>query len=153
MKDGMKGWIQDGSKMGRTVLTYRAILEEAIRDWDGFRRALRKDDLLAFDGMMRKARTHASASGFNPMADTADTIFISILLEHEKELEELKRAGRAKVAEGSGQVEMADRDDRAKTADRDEWTMMAGRDDQAKTVDRDERAKTVDRNERKRGKT
>jgi hypothetical protein len=105
------------------------MLEEAIRDWDGFRRALRKDDLLAFDGMMRKARSHSSASGFNPMADTAEAIFISILLEHEKEIEELKKTRRAKAVDRSELVELANRDERTMMADRDERTMMADRDE------------------------
>ena len=77
--------------MGRTVPTYRNLLEKVIGGWDSFRRALRSDDKVAFDDMMNRARMHSSASGFNPLADPQNTLFMSILLEHEKEIDILKR--------------------------------------------------------------
>ena len=48
--------------MGRTCPTYRTLLEDEIRSWETFRRALRKEDQEAFDRLMEKVRTHASAS-------------------------------------------------------------------------------------------
>jgi hypothetical protein len=41
--------------MGRTVATYRTVLEALISDWQGFRKALRKEDQEAFDRLMEKA--------------------------------------------------------------------------------------------------
>ena len=82
--------------MGRTVPTYRMFLEKTIKAWDAFRRALRRGDREAFDSMMNKARQHASASIFNVEIDPSDSMFMSILLEQEKEITELKgRLGEA----------------------------------------------------------
>lgn len=76
--------------MGRTVPTYRMILEHVIKKWDNFRRALRKNDRDAFDKMMNKARMHSSASIFNIQNDPTESMFMSILLEQEKDIHRLK---------------------------------------------------------------
>ena len=65
-------------------------MERVINAWEGFRRALRRDEVKAFDTMMNKARTHSSAASMNPLAEPQECLVMSILLEHEKELEELK---------------------------------------------------------------
>ncbi len=76
--------------MGRTLPTYRMILEQVIKRWDNFRRALRRGDREAFDRMMNKARLHSSASIFNIQIDPSESMLMSILLEQEKEIDELK---------------------------------------------------------------
>ena len=83
--------------MGRTVPTYRMVLEQVIRKWDGFRRALRRGDREIFDAMMNKARMHSSASIFNVHMDPTESMFMSIMLEQEKEIAHLK--ARKKEAE------------------------------------------------------
>lgn len=83
--------------MGRTVPTYRRVLEKVIRRWDNFRRALRKGDREIFDGMMNKARMHSSASTFNIHMDPTESMLMSIILEQEKEIVHLK--ARQKEAE------------------------------------------------------
>ena len=77
---------------GRTLPTYRNVVEEIAADWEGFRRALREEDRQKFDEMLRKARLHASAGGYDLRLDPTESIFISILLEHEKELSALRKA-------------------------------------------------------------
>ena len=84
--------------MGRTVPTYRMHLEQVIRKWDNFRRALRREDRELFDAMVNKARMHSSASLFNVHLDPMESVFMSILLEQEKEISELRR--KLKEAEG-----------------------------------------------------
>ncbi|UCG68204.1 MAG: hypothetical protein JSV09_10300 [Thermoplasmata archaeon] len=76
--------------MGRTVPTYRMVLEQVIKRWDNFRRALRRGDREAFDRMMNKARMHSSASLFNVHMDPTESMFMSIILEQEKEIARLK---------------------------------------------------------------
>ncbi len=66
------------------------ILEHAIKKWDNFRRALRRGDRESFDEMMNKARMHSSASSFNIQIDPTESMFMSILLEQEKEIDKLK---------------------------------------------------------------
>jgi hypothetical protein len=77
--------------MGRTVPTYRSVLEALISDWQGFRMALRKEDQAAFDRLMDKARRLASAAGYDPRLDPMESVFMSILVELEKEFEELRK--------------------------------------------------------------
>jgi len=82
-------------KLGRTVPTYRNILENLVPEWQEFRRALRKEDREAFDRLMEKARMHASAASYEARVDPVESMFMSILLEQEKEIGELRK----KIAE------------------------------------------------------
>jgi selenocysteine lyase/cysteine desulfurase len=77
--------------MGRTVPTYRNVLEELILDWKDFRRALRTHERQMFDRLMEKARKHSSAASYGPKLNPAESMFMSILLEQEKEIHELRR--------------------------------------------------------------
>jgi hypothetical protein len=76
--------------MGRTVPTFRAALEDAIKRWDGYRRALRQRDREAFDRMMDACRLHSSASGQALRPEPLEAMFMSILLEHQRKLEALE---------------------------------------------------------------
>jgi hypothetical protein len=77
--------------VGRTVRSYRTVLEDMIDEWQGFRKALRKEDREAFDRLMDRARTHASAASYDTRVDPVESLFMSILLEQEKELVELRK--------------------------------------------------------------
>ena len=77
--------------MGKTVESYRMALESEINRWNGFARALRKDDREAFEELMDSCRNNAMAAGnatnpivFEPMA-------ISILLGQQKRLRKLEQ--------------------------------------------------------------
>ena len=72
--------------MGRTVPSFRVLLEEIIVELSIFRRALHGEDKAAFDLLMNKARKHASSCTVAPTLDPMDAIFLSILVEQEKEL-------------------------------------------------------------------
>ncbi len=77
--------------MGRTVRSYRTVLEDMIGDWQSFRKALRKEDQEAFDRLMERARQHASAASYETRSDPLESLFMAILLEQEKELAELRK--------------------------------------------------------------
>jgi len=47
--------------VGRTVPPYRVVLEEDIVGWRGFGKALRREDLLVFEGLMDMCRGNAMA--------------------------------------------------------------------------------------------
>jgi len=66
-------------------------LEAMAQQWSDFRRALRKEDRDAFDSLMNNARMHASASTYAISLDPVESALLSMLLEHEKELLELRR--------------------------------------------------------------
>ncbi len=76
--------------MGRTVPSFRVLLEEIIVELSVFRRALRGEDKVAFDNLMNKARKHASSCTVAPTLDPMDSVFLSILIEQEKELNSLQ---------------------------------------------------------------
>jgi hypothetical protein len=76
--------------MGRTVPSFRMLLEGIIEDISVFRRALREDDKAAFDSLMNKARQHASSCTVTPMLESMDAVFLSILVEQQKEISSLK---------------------------------------------------------------
>jgi hypothetical protein len=75
--------------MGRTVPSFRMLLFE---DLSVFRRALGGEDKVAFDNLMNKARAHASSCTVTPMLEPMDAVFLSILVEQEKEINALKVA-------------------------------------------------------------
>ncbi len=78
--------------MGRTVPSFRMLLEEIIVELSVFRRALRGEDKTAFDSLMNKARSHASLCTVTPMLEPMDAMFLSILVEQQKEISSLKEA-------------------------------------------------------------
>lgn len=65
-------------------------IEEEIQEWKKFRRALRKGDQQVFDQLFEKARLHSEAGRSASRQWPFETILISILLEQEKALSELR---------------------------------------------------------------
>ena len=78
--------------MGRTVPSYRQALEAEISRWESFRKALRGKDLEAFDKMMSACRIYASAGGMATRPILAEAMFMSILLNQQKELMEIRES-------------------------------------------------------------
>ena len=76
--------------MGRTVPSYRIALEDEIKTWENFRKALRSDDREIFDDMLRVCRLYASASGAAVRPVLSDTMFMVLLLHHHKQLNQKK---------------------------------------------------------------
>lgn len=72
--------------MGRTVPSFRMLLEKIIGELSDFRRALRGEDRGVFDSLMNKAREHASSCTVVPTLDPMDAVLLSILVEQEKEI-------------------------------------------------------------------
>jgi hypothetical protein len=72
--------------MGKTVESYRMALESEISRWNGFVRALRKDDREAFEEMMDLARGNGMAAGnaCNPIL--FEPFVLSILLAQQKRI-------------------------------------------------------------------
>lgn len=76
--------------MGRTVPSYRQALEAEIGRWKGFRKALRGENLKAFDEMMKSCRIYASAGGMATRPILTEAMFMSILLSQQSELMEIR---------------------------------------------------------------
>jgi hypothetical protein len=84
--------------LGRTIPTYRLHLESILNDWMDYRRALREKDRKVFDRLMNKARQHASAASFCAHMDPTILAILSILLEMEREIEDLRKRERSSRA-------------------------------------------------------
>jgi len=76
--------------MENSNLSYSQILERETEEWKKFRRALRKEDQQVFDQLFEKTRLYAEAGGRISRTWAFETILISMLLEQEKALVELR---------------------------------------------------------------
>jgi len=81
--------------MGRTVLPFSRVLEQEVQEWKKFRRGLRKEDQQFLDHLFEEARLHVQAGVYASRPWPFETILISILIEHEKALAELRSRLRA----------------------------------------------------------
>ncbi len=77
--------------MGKSVPTYREELDKIISEWSKFKRALRKEERKYFEELMLNAKKHGSAAQYQANPDPMESLFISILLEHQKTLARLER--------------------------------------------------------------
>ena len=71
--------------MGKTCPTYRMLLEDEIRSWETFRRALRKEDQEAFDRLMDMVRSHASASSNAARLNPFEAMVMAALVDLTRE--------------------------------------------------------------------
>ena len=78
--------------MGKTVESYRMALEEEIRRWSGFEKALRLEDKEAFDALMDACRNFASAGSNATMPILFEPMVMSILLSQQKKISRLEKA-------------------------------------------------------------
>jgi hypothetical protein len=76
--------------MGRTIPSWRMLLEEELTRWKRFRDALRIDELPIFDDLMDECRRHASAAGAAVLPAKTEGMFLSLLFSHHKSLKELR---------------------------------------------------------------
>jgi hypothetical protein len=76
--------------MGRTVPSFRMIVEQFGLEWNDFKRALRSIDKEAFDNIMNIARRHAEGGTNMPNPNPFEPIIMSVLIEHEKEIKKLR---------------------------------------------------------------
>jgi hypothetical protein len=76
--------------LGRTVPTFRNIVESFGLEWNDFKRALRNIDREAFEELMNHARRHASAGSNMVNPNPFEPVVMSILVEHEKTIRKLR---------------------------------------------------------------
>ena len=78
--------------MGKTVESYRMAIEDEIRRWNGFSKALRTDDKEAFEVLMDACRSYASAGSNATQPILFEPMVISILLSQQKKIMRLEKA-------------------------------------------------------------
>jgi hypothetical protein len=80
----------EGFFVGRTILPFSRVLEQEVQEWKKFRRGLRKEDQQFLDRLFEEARLHVQAGVYASRPWPFETIMVSILLEHEKALVDLR---------------------------------------------------------------
>ncbi len=85
--------------MGRTVPTFRQLIDDAIAHWAKFRRALRREDQEYFDRLFRRVRTYTQAATYQANDNPMEAILLSIALDQEKRLDALEHAAPRQVAD------------------------------------------------------
>ncbi len=78
--------------MGRTLPTFRALLDRLEVEWSDYRRALTDAEQRRWDALWQHARRHASASTNAAPLNPMEAVLLSMLLEQEKRIAELERA-------------------------------------------------------------
>lgn len=77
--------------MGRTLPTFRMVVEQFGWEWNDFKAALRDIDRQSFEELLNHARRHAEAGSNMPNPYPFEPIIMSILIEHENELKRLRQ--------------------------------------------------------------
>jgi hypothetical protein len=77
--------------MGRTLATTTQIIQKEQTAFVNFRRTLRRDEQLLFDGLFAAARKHTAAISQASHALPFEVILLAMLLEQAGEIERLKR--------------------------------------------------------------
>ena len=94
--------------MGKTVESYRMALEGETSRWNGFARALRKDDREAFEEMMDICRGYAAEAGNATNPILFELFIMSILLAQQKRIRAIeKKLGIRQQAAGIPESEQA----------------------------------------------
>ena len=78
--------------MGRTVESYRMAIEDEMRRWKGFAKALRAEDREAFEAIMDACRLYASAGSNATQPILFEPMVMSILLFQQKKIRRLEKA-------------------------------------------------------------
>jgi len=76
--------------MGRTIPSWRILLEEELNRWKKFQDALRIDERENFEDLMDECRRYASAAGAATFPVKNEGMFLSVLFSHHKSLKELR---------------------------------------------------------------
>jgi hypothetical protein len=78
--------------LGRTVESYRMALEDEVRKWKGFSKALRAEDKEIIEALMDACRLYASAGSNATQPILFEPMVISILIFQQKKLHGLEKA-------------------------------------------------------------
>ena len=100
--------------MGRTVAPFSQVLEAEFDSWNKFRRALRREDQDALDGLFAAAKYHVAAMVYASRLTPLEAILMGILVEHQKAITQLK--GRVRELQGEKLSALSDQ----RTADGDQ---------------------------------
>ena len=106
--------------MGRTVPTFRQLVDDAIARWAKFRRALRREDQEYFDRLFRRVRSYTQAATYQASDNPMEAILLSIALDQEKRLDALERAAPRQVGAALPPIEIPEQLDALRSSDENE---------------------------------
>lgn len=75
--------------MGRTIPSFRMLLNEEIAKWKEFRKQLSPEDKAVFDELMNNSKLHSSASSCALRTNVFEALCMAIMLGNQKRLENL----------------------------------------------------------------
>ncbi len=81
--------------MGRTAPSFSRVIDAEAERWRKFRRALRKEDQMLFDRIFHRARRNVQAWAYAAMPHPFEALVMSVLLDQERELRELRTRSQA----------------------------------------------------------
>ncbi|KXA90465.1 hypothetical protein AKJ62_00800 [candidate division MSBL1 archaeon SCGC-AAA259D14] len=77
--------------MGRTVPTYREVLEEERKKWREFKNSLKEEEREVFEKLMEDCELHVSAGSQVKSPNPFREMAMSMLLEQQKEIRSMKK--------------------------------------------------------------
>ncbi len=77
--------------VGKTVESYRMVIEDEIRRWNGFVKALRREDKEAFEVLMDACRSYASAGSNSTQPLPFEPMLMSMLVSQQVHLQRLQK--------------------------------------------------------------
>ena len=84
---------QESRTVGRTIPSFRMILETEIAKWNGFLKGLpSKKEKEAFVELMNHCRRHAGAAGAAVRPIPTEAMIMAMLLAHEKMIREITKS-------------------------------------------------------------
>ena len=75
--------------MGRTIPSFRMLLNAEIAKWREFRSKLPNNDKSAFDDLLNNSKLHSSASQCALRTNVFESLCMAIILNNQKRLEDI----------------------------------------------------------------
>jgi len=77
--------------MGRTIPSWRIIVDQELAELNKFKQFLRAEDQIVFEDLLTQCKLYASAAGVLASSVKEFPLLIAILFAHHKKLTELER--------------------------------------------------------------
>ena len=83
--------------MGRTIPSWRIIVDQELAKLNKFKQFLRAEDQIVFEDLLTQCKLYASAAGVLASSVKEFPLLIAILFAHHKKLTELERKMREEL--------------------------------------------------------
>ncbi len=77
--------------MGRNVESMRQEIEKIIARWKSYERAMKEEDKIYMEKIIENVKKHSGEAQY-ALFDPLEAVILSVLIEMEREIEELKHA-------------------------------------------------------------